>query len=91
MPKKIPMRMGVACRQMRPKRELIRIVRTPEGTVILDRSGRANGRGAYLCDSQDCFRRAVKTRALERALESRLDEDVLQSLQEALHAGSTAE
>ncbi len=91
MPKKIPMRMCVACRQMRPKRELIRIVRTPEGTVILDRSGRANGRGAYLCDSQDCFRRAVKTRALERALESRLDEDVLQSLQEALHAGSTAE
>lgn len=91
MPKKIPMRMCVACRQMRPKRELIRIVRTPEGTVILDRSGRANGRGAYLCDSQDCFRRAVKTRALERALESRMDEDVLQSLQEALHAGSTAE
>lgn len=91
MPKKIPMRMCVACRQMRPKRELIRIARTPEGTVILDRSGRANGRGAYLCDSQDCFRRAVKTRALERALESRLDEDVLQSLQEALHAGSTAE
>ena len=91
MPKKIPMRMCVACRQMRPKRELIRIVRTPEGTVILDRSGRANGRGAYLCDSQDCFRRAVKTSALERALESRLDEDVLQSLQEALHAGSTAE
>lgn len=91
MPKKIPMRMCVACRQMRPKRELIRIVRTPEGTVILDRSGRANGRGAYLCDSLDCFRRAVKTRALERALESRLDEDVLQSLQEALHAGSTAE
>lgn len=91
MPKKIPMRMCVACRQMRPKRELIRIVRTPEGTVILDRSGRANGRGAYLCDSQDCFRRAVKTRALERALESKLDEDVLQSLQEALHAGSTAE
>ena len=85
------MRMCVACRQMRPKRELIRIVRTPEGTVILDRSGRANGRGAYLCDSQDCFRRAVKTRALERALESRLDEDVLQSLQEALHAESTAE
>ena len=85
------MRMCVACRQMRPKRELIRIVRTPEGTVILDRSGRANGRGAYLCDSQDCFRRAVKTRALERALESRLDEDCLQSLQEALHAGSTAE
>ena len=91
MPKKIPMRMCVACRQMRPKRELIRIVRTPEGTVILERSCRANGRGAYLCDSQDCFRRAVKTRALERALESRLDEDVLQSLQEALHAGSTAE
>ena len=91
MPKKIPMRMCVACRQMRSKRELIRIVRTPEGAVVLDRSGRANGRGAYLCDSVDCFQRAVKTRALERALESRLDETVLKSLQEALHEGSAAD
>lgn len=91
MPKKIPMRMCVACRQMRPKKELIRVVRTPEGTVTLDRTGRANGRGAYLCDSIDCLSRAVKTRALDRALETRIDESVFDSLREALHAGAKAE
>ena len=91
MPKKIPMRMCVACREMRPKKELIRIVRTPEGGVTLDRTGRANGRGAYLCDSVDCLSRAVKTRALERALETRIDESIFDSLREALHAGAKAE
>lgn len=91
MPKKIPMRMCVACRQMRPKKELIRIVRTPEGVVTLDRAGRANGRGAYLCDSIDCLSRAVKTRALDRALETRIDESIFDSLREALHAGAKAE
>ncbi|MDD6888302.1 MAG: YlxR family protein [bacterium] len=91
MPKKIPMRMCVACREMRPKKELIRVVRTPEGGVTLDRTGRANGRGAYLCDSVDCLSRAVKTRALERALETRIDESIFDSLREALHAGAKAE
>ena len=91
MPKKIPMRMCVACREMRPKKELIRVVRTPEGGVTLDRTGRANGRGAYLCDSVDCLSRSVKTRALERALETRIDESIFDSLREALHAGAKAE
>ena len=91
MPKKIPMRMCVACREMRPKKELIRVVRTPEGGVTLDRTGRANGRGAYLCDSVDCLSRAVKTRALERAVETRIDESIFDSLREALHAGAKAE
>lgn len=77
--------MCVACRQMRPKKELVRIVRTPEGDVRLDTTGRANGRGAYLCASTECLSRAVKTRALERALEAKLDGDVLASLKEALH------
>ncbi len=85
MPKKTPMRMCVACRQMRPKKELVRIVRTPEGDVRLDTTGRANGRGAYLCASTECLNRAVKTRALERALEAKLDGDVLASLKEVLH------
>ena len=85
MPKKTPMRMCVACRQKRPKKELVRIVRTPEGDVRLDTTGRANGRGAYLCASTECLNRAVKTRALERALEAKLDGDVLASLKEALH------
>lgn len=91
MPKKAPMRMCVACRQMRPKKELIRIVRTPEGAVMLDRTGRANGRGAYLCDSLECLNRAVKTRALERALETRIDATILEGLKEALHGGTAVE
>lgn len=85
MPKKIPMRMCVSCREMRPKKELLRVVRTPEGAIVLDRTGRANGRGAYLCDRLECLNRAVKTRALERALNLKLDETVLAALQEAMH------
>ena len=77
------MRMCVACRQMQPKKELLRVVRTPEGTVALDRTGRMNGRGAYLCGRRECFEKAVKTRALERALEQKIDETVLERLREA--------
>ena len=69
MPKKIPMRQCLGCREMKPKKELIRVVRTPEGEVLLDPTGRRNGRGAYLCCKKECLARAVKTRALERALE----------------------
>ena len=91
MPKKIPMRMCVACRQMRPKKELMRVVRTPEGTVVADATGRANGRGAYLCRDVDCLNKAIKTKALERALETRVDEKTFQNLKEAFGDGSGTE
>ena len=68
MAKKIPMRMCVSCREMQPKKELVRVVRTPEGAVVLDTTGRANGRGAYLCKKSTCLEKAIKSRALERAL-----------------------
>ena len=68
------MRMCVACREMKPKKELIRVVRTPEGEIVADETGRKNGRGAYLCRAEACFNKAVKTRALERALEQPLSE-----------------
>lgn len=77
------MRMCVACRQMQPKKDLARIVRTPEGSVVLDTTGRANGRGAYLCRSVECLERAIKTRALERALEQKIGDDVTESLRKA--------
>lgn len=83
MQKKIPMRMCVACRQMKPKKELLRVVRTPEGAVEIDHTGRKNGRGAYLCGTLDCLNKAVKTRALERALQQKIDDAVLESLKEA--------
>ena len=81
MQKKVPMRMCVACRQMQPKKELLRVVRTPEGEVLIDRTGRKNGRGAYLCNRRECFEKTVKTRALERALEQKLDEELIASLE----------
>lgn len=84
MPKKTPMRMCVACRQMRPKKELCRVVRTPEGEVRIDESGRANGRGAYLCRDTACLDKAAKSRALERALEAKVSAETLGALREAL-------
>ena len=81
--KKIPMRMCVACREMQPKKDLLRIVRTPEGASEIDRSGRMNGRGAYLCGRRECLEKAIKTRALERALDQKIDEEIIERLRGA--------
>ena len=67
MPKKIPLRQCVGCREMKPKKELIRVVKSPEGEVSLDFKGKKPGRGAYVCPDAECLRRARKSRALERA------------------------
>ena len=68
MAKHIPLRQCLGCREHRPKRDLVRVVRTPEGKLCLDRSGKVSGRGAYLCTRPECFKKAKKTRALDRAL-----------------------
>ncbi len=78
--KKTPMRMCVACRQMMPKKELIRIVRTPENEIKADLTGKASGRGAYLCKNAECLEKARKTRALERALEHKVGDEVFKQL-----------
>ena len=88
--KKIPMRQWLGCREHKPKRELVRIVRTPEGQVSLDRSGRMNGRGAYLCHNPDCLRRAVKAKALERAFSTAVPDDVLERLASELEQNHEA-
>ena len=80
--------MCVACRQMRPKKELARVVRSPEGEVRVDETGRANGRGAYLCRELACLERAVKIKALDRALETKIDEATLDALRKAFADGS---
>lgn len=82
--KKVPMRMCVGCRQMFPKKELLRVVRSTDGTVALDLTGKASGRGAYVCRRAKCFNKAVKSRALERALEQRVTEDVQKKILEEL-------
>ncbi len=74
--KKIPMRMCVACREMRAKKDLMRIVRTAEGELVLDLTGKLSGRGAYLCRDAACLNKAIKIRALERALEAPLNDTV---------------
>ncbi len=79
-PKKIPIRMCVACHEMKPKKELQRIVRSPEGEVSIDPVGKKPGRGAYLCASVECLRKARKQKALERKFESPVGGEVYASL-----------
>ena len=83
-PKKIPLRMCVGCREMKPKAELIRVVRSPEGEVTLDPVGKKPGRGAYVCRSAACLQRAIKQKQLERQLETPLGEETAAELAEAL-------
>ena len=92
MPKvrKIPMRMCVGCREMKPKAELIRVVKPQKGDCALDFTGKAPGRGAYVCASVECLKKAQKTRALERALDAKIDEDVFSQLASRLEEGKRA-
>ena len=83
-PKKIPMRMCVGCREMKPKKELIRVVRSPEGVVSMDPVGKKPGRGAYVCRSEACLKRAIKQKQLERQLETSLTPEGADALAKAL-------
>ena len=76
MAKKIPDRMCISCREMKPKKELLRIVSDKEGNIFLDTTGRANGRGAYICKSDECILKAKKIKALERTLKRQIPEDI---------------
>ena len=76
MQKKIPMRQCLGCREMKPKKELIRAVRSPEGEISLDFKGKAPGRGAYLCRSGECLKKALKSKALERAFSAQIPPEV---------------
>ena len=80
--KKIPMRMCVACREMRAKKDLMRVVRTADGELKLDLTGKLSGRGAYLCRDAACMNKAIKIRALERALEAPMN-DALKAAMES--------
>ena len=79
--RKIPMRMCVGCREMKPKMQLLRIVKPQDGAAHIDRTGKAPGRGAYVCDQIECLRKAQKSRALERALDAVIDGDVFEQLE----------
>lgn len=79
-PKKLPLRMCIGCMEMKPKTELIRIVKEPQGSVTLDATGKKNGRGAYICRSSACLERATKAKKLERAFSMAIPEEVYDSL-----------
>lgn len=87
MQKRIPMRQCTGCREMRPKKELIRVVKSPEGTVSLDFDGKKPGRGAYVCPKSACLARAKKTKALERAFGTALPDAVYEELEAQMEQG----
>lgn len=87
MEKKIPMRQCLGCREMKPKKELIRVVRSPEGEISLDFKGKASGRGAYLCPEPACLKKAVRAKALERALSVSIPPEIYEKLREQMEGG----
>jgi len=90
-PRKVPMRMCVGCREMKPKRELIRVVKPKEGEAQIDPGGKMPGRGAYVCRNQACLTRAVKTRQLERALSHRIEPAVFEALEAQMESADSAD
>lgn len=87
--KKLPLRRCIACREGKPKQDLIRIVRSPEGEVTADPTGKKNGRGAYICKSEACLTKAVKSKALERALKTSIGEECMERLREEVRLRDT--
>ncbi|HOC32774.1 MAG: YlxR family protein [Ruminococcus flavefaciens] len=83
-PKKIPMRMCLGCNEMKPKMELIRVVKSPEGEISLDFKGKAPGRGAYICRSTDCLSKARKARRLEKSFSCKIEESVYEVMMNEL-------
>lgn len=75
-----PKRTCIGCNEIKLKKELIRIVKDKEGNISIDRTGRANGRGAYLCDNIECLEKAIRTKRLERAFETKIEDEIYESL-----------
>ena len=84
MQKKIPQRQCMGCRERKPKRDMIRVVRGTDGTVSLDFGGKLNGRGAYICPQSQCLKKALRSKALDRSLEVTIPEEVYQRLEKEM-------
>ena len=87
MQKKIPQRQCMGCRERKAKKELIRVVRQPDGQVSLDFGGKMNGRGAYICPNPECLKKAIRAKALDRSLEVSIPEDVYARLEKEMEGG----
>lgn len=84
MGRKIPLRQCVGCREMKAKMDLLRVIKTPEDKVMLDPGGKKNGRGAYLCFSLDCLKKARRSKALERSLNITIPEEIYEGLEQEM-------
>lgn len=82
--KKFPQRQCIGCGEMKNKKEMIRVLKTPEGEFILDATGRKNGRGAYLCRSGECLKLAIKGKGLDRSFKMAIPQTVYQSLEKEM-------
>ena len=85
--KKIPLRMCTGCMEMKPKKELIRVVKSPEGEVSVDLTGKKSGRGAYVCKIEECLEKAFKAKRLSRNLDTQISEEVYNRLREEINNG----
>ena len=88
MQKKIPQRQCMGCRERKEKRAMIRVVRTPEGSVMLDFGGKMNGRGAYICPNPECLKKALRSKALDRSLEVTIPEEVYSRLEKEMEGAN---
>jgi predicted RNA-binding protein YlxR (DUF448 family) len=87
-PKKVPLRRCIVCREMRPKRELLRIVKSPENDIFIDKTGRMNGRGAYVCINAECILKVRKTKALNREFKMEIPDCIYETLESQLEGKS---
>lgn len=89
--KKIPLRTCIGCKEVKPKKELIRVVKQSDGNIMLDFTGRANGRGAYICPNIECLEQAIKTRKLAREFETQIPNSVYDDLRNQIERGNENE
>lgn len=82
--KKIPMRKCIGCNEMKSKKELIRVIKTPEGEILLDATGKKNGRGAYICRTKACLAKAIKSKGLERSFQMVIPKEIYDSLEKEM-------
>lgn len=89
MTKKIPMRQCVGCKEMKPKRELIRVIRTLDDEILVDATGKKNGRGAYICPNRECLDKAVKNKGLERSLKIAVPQEIYTDFEKEMEGIAT--
>lgn len=83
--KNLPKRTCIGCNEVKLKKELIRIVKNKEGQIFVDKTGKANGRGAYICDSKECLEKAIKTKRLERSFETQISNEIYDELRKTIN------